>query len=138
MKRIAAMHGNERRVFIGPTSCRARAIGWNKWLPRKQRDRVRTRPEQEQMRILIVHNTLNDSRSVSGVLRHYAWMANEWIAAGHQTDFVVASCGFPQLRELAPHSRLFSSNHFFDATRYLSQTWRYFPPYAWRMAKAHR
>jgi glycosyltransferase involved in cell wall biosynthesis len=89
------------------------------------------------MRILIVHNTLNDSRSVSGVLRHYAWMANEWIAAGHQTDFVVAKCGWPQLRELSPRSRLFSSDDHFDATRYLSQTWRYFPPYGWRMASAH-
>src|SRR5438045_1945620 len=89
------------------------------------------------MRILIVHNTLNDSRSVSGVLRHYGWMANEWSAAGHQTDFVAARCGFPQLRELAPHSKLFSSDNFFDATCYLSQTWRYFPAYAWRMASAH-
>ncbi|MCI0533750.1 MAG: glycosyltransferase family 4 protein [Verrucomicrobiales bacterium] len=89
------------------------------------------------MRILMVHNTLNDSRSVSGVLRHYGWMANEWIAAGHQTDFVAAKCGFPQLRELAPHSRLLSSDNFFDATRYFSQTWRYFAPYACRMASAH-
>jgi len=89
------------------------------------------------MRILIVHNTLNDSRSISGVLRHYAWMANEWIAAGHQTDFIVARCGWSQLRELAPRSRLLSSDNLFDATRYLAQTWRYFPPYAWRMASAH-
>ena len=89
------------------------------------------------MRILIVHNTLNDSRSVSGVLRHYAWMANEWTAAGHQTDFIAARCAWPQLRELAPHSRLFSSDSVFDATRYLAQTWRYFPPYALRMASAH-
>src|SRR5262245_30227441 len=88
------------------------------------------------MRILIVHNTLNDSRSVSGVLRHYGWMANEWIAAGHQTDFVAAKCGFPQLRELAPHLRLFSSDNLFDATRHLSQRWRYFAPYAWRIASA--
>jgi glycosyltransferase involved in cell wall biosynthesis len=89
------------------------------------------------MRILIVHNTLNDSRSVSGVLRHYGWMANEWSAAGHPTDFVAARCGFPQLRELAPRSRLFSSDNFFDATRHLHQTWRYFAPYGWRMLDAH-
>lgn len=89
------------------------------------------------MRILIVHNTLNDSRSVSGVLRHYAWMANEWHQAGHATDFVVARCGWPQLRELAPDALLFSSDNLFDATRYLAQTWRYFPAYGWRMASAH-
>ncbi|MEW6156837.1 MAG: glycosyltransferase family 4 protein [Verrucomicrobiota bacterium] len=89
------------------------------------------------MRILIVHNTLNDSRSVSGVLRHYAWMANEWIAAGHPTDFIVARAGFPQLQSLAPKSRLISSDDWFDATRYIAQTWRYFPAYAWRMATAH-
>src|SRR5437879_3197759 len=89
------------------------------------------------MRILIVHNTLNDSRSISGVLRHYTWMANEWIKAGHLTDFVAARCGFSQIRALAPQSRLFSSDDFFDATQYLSQTWRYFPAYGYRMASAH-
>ena len=68
------------------------------------------------MRILIVHNTLNDSRSISGVLRHYTWMANEWIKAGHLTDFVAARCGFSQIRALAPQSRLFSSDDFFDAS----------------------
>ena len=52
------------------------------------------------MRILIIHNTLNDSTSVSGVLKHYAFMANEWNAAGHQTDFVLARAGFPQLQQL--------------------------------------
>jgi glycosyltransferase involved in cell wall biosynthesis len=41
------------------------------------------------------------------------------------------------LHDLAPHSRLLSSDNYFDATRYLSQTWRYFPPYAWRMASSH-
>jgi glycosyltransferase involved in cell wall biosynthesis len=89
------------------------------------------------MRILIVHNTLNDSRSVSGVLRHYAWMANEWIAAGHPTDFLVARAGFPQLAELAPHSRRISSDNWFNATHYIAQTWRYFPAYFLRMASAH-
>ncbi len=89
------------------------------------------------MRILIIHNTLNDSTSVSGVLKHYAFMANEWNAAGHQTDFVVAKAGFPQLQQLAPRARLISSDNFFDATNHLAQTWRYFPAYAWRLATAH-
>ena len=89
------------------------------------------------MRILIIHNTLNDSTSVSGVLKHYAFMANEWNAAGHPTDFVVARAGFPQLQQLAPHARLISSDNFFNATNHLAQTWRYFPAYAWRLATAH-
>jgi glycosyltransferase involved in cell wall biosynthesis len=89
------------------------------------------------MNILIVHNTLNDSRSVNGVLRHYVLMAREWIRLGHPTDFVVARAGWPQLRELAPASELVSSDNVFDATRYLAQTWRYFPAYAWRMLTAH-
>ena len=89
------------------------------------------------MRILIIHNTLNDSTSVSGVLKHYAFMANEWNAAGHPTDFVVARAGFPQLQQLAPHARLISSDNYFNATNHLAQTWRYFPAYAWRLATAH-
>jgi len=32
---------------------------------------------------------------------------------------------------------LVSSDSLFDATRYLAQTWRYFPAYAWRCATAH-
>ncbi|MHB8523330.1 MAG: glycosyltransferase family 4 protein [Limisphaerales bacterium] len=89
------------------------------------------------MRILIIHNTLNDSTSVSGVLKHYAFMAEEWNAAGHPTDFLVAEAGMPQLRQLAPHATLLSSDGFFNATGHLYQTWRYFPAYAWRMATAH-
>jgi glycosyltransferase involved in cell wall biosynthesis len=89
------------------------------------------------MRILIVHNTLNDSLSVSGVLKHYAWMANVWIEEGHPTDFVLASVGFPQLRQLAPRAGLVSSDGVFDATGYLSKRWRYFPAYAFRLATAH-
>jgi glycosyltransferase involved in cell wall biosynthesis len=89
------------------------------------------------MRILIVHNTLNDSTSVSGVLKHYALMANAWIAAGHPTDFVVAKAGWPQLRQLAPGATLLSSDSFFDASRHLDQTWRNFPAYAYRLATAH-
>ena len=89
------------------------------------------------MNILIVHNTLNDSHSVNGVLRHYVLMAREWIRLGHPTDFVVAKAGWPQLRDLAPRSELISSDGWFDATRYLAQTWRYFPAFAYRMLTAH-
>jgi glycosyltransferase involved in cell wall biosynthesis len=89
------------------------------------------------MRILIIHNILNDSRSVNGVLRHYAWMAEEWNRTGHPTDFLVAKAGFPQLRELAPSARLISSDNFFNATNHINQTWRYFPAYAWRMLNIH-
>lgn len=89
------------------------------------------------MRILIIHNTLNDSTSVSGVLRHYAWMANEWIAAGHPTDFLAARAAAPQISQLAPRSRLVCSDRLFNASRYLAQTWRYLPAYAWRMVTPH-
>lgn len=89
------------------------------------------------MRILIVHNTLNDSRSLSGALRHFLYMANEWTAAGHQTDFLAARAGFPQIGSLCPKSRLISSDNYFDATRHLAQTWRYFPAYGCRMLTAH-
>jgi glycosyltransferase involved in cell wall biosynthesis len=89
------------------------------------------------MRILIVHNILNDSRSVSGVMTEYAHMANAWVEMGHQADFLVAKAGWPQFQRLAPKSRLVSSDGFFDATGYLSQTWRYLPAYAYRMFNAH-
>src|ERR1044071_3229042 len=89
------------------------------------------------MRILIVHNTLNDSRSLSGALRHFLFMANEWTAAGHQTDFVAARAGFPQIGGLAPNSKLISSDNIFDATNYVQKTWRYFPAYGWRMLTPH-
>ena len=89
------------------------------------------------MRILIVHNILNDSVSVSGVLKHYAFMANEWIAAGHPTDFVVAKAGFAQLRQLAPEAGLLSSDGIFDATKNLSKTWQNMPAFLYRMWNAH-
>lgn len=89
------------------------------------------------MKILIVHNTLNDSKSLSGALRHFLVMANEWTAAGHQTDFLVAKCGFPQISSFSPHSRLISSDNIFDATNYVEKTLRYFPPYGYRMLTAH-
>jgi glycosyltransferase involved in cell wall biosynthesis len=89
------------------------------------------------MKILVVHNSLMDSRSVSGVLKHYAGMANEWIASGHPTDFLVARAGFPQFQSLCPRAGLVASDNVFDATRYLAQTWRYFPAYGWRCVTAH-
>jgi glycosyltransferase involved in cell wall biosynthesis len=89
------------------------------------------------MRILIVHNTLNDSRSVNGVMRHFTCMANEWAAQGHPTDFMVARAGFPQFSELSPRAELVSSDNIFDATRHLAKTWTYFPAYGWRMLNAH-
>ena len=89
------------------------------------------------MRILIVHNTLNDSRSLSGALRHFLYMAEEWTAAGHQTDFLAARCGFKTIGDLARSSRLISSDDIFDATKYLTQTWRYFPAYGFRMLTPH-
>src|SRR4051812_3641660 len=76
------------------------------------------------VRILIVHNTLNDSKSLSGALRHYLYMADEWTKAGHQTDFLAAEAGRPQISTLAPLSRFISSDPFFNATRHVQATWR--------------
>ena len=42
------------------------------------------------MKILIVHNTLNDSRSLSGALRHFLYASEEWNALGHQTDYPIS------------------------------------------------
>ena len=89
------------------------------------------------MNLLLVHNSLNDSASVSGVLKHYALMAKEWIRLGHSTDFLLASAGFPQLRDLCPKAGRISSDRFFNASSYLDQTWRYFPAYGWRLLNAH-
>jgi glycosyltransferase involved in cell wall biosynthesis len=90
-----------------------------------------------EMQILIVHNILNDSLSVSGVLKEYAHMANAWIEAGHPTDFLAAAAASAQLQKLAPKSRLVSSDGVFDGTRHLSRTWVSFPAYAYRMLTAH-
>jgi glycosyltransferase involved in cell wall biosynthesis len=89
------------------------------------------------MRILIVLNILNDSRSISGGLIEYVNMANAWIEAGHQTDFLAAKATAPIFERLTPKSRLINSDGIFDATRYLSKTWLYFPAYAYRMLTAH-
>ena len=85
------------------------------------------------MRILIVYNTVNDARSVSGVQRHFAGVAADWIRRGHAVDFLVARAAWPVFRELYPGSELISSDNWFDATGKLAQTWRNFPAYAWRM-----
>ncbi|MCL4178305.1 MAG: glycosyltransferase family 4 protein [Verrucomicrobia bacterium] len=89
------------------------------------------------MRILVVHNILNDAHSVNGVMRHYVLMAKHWIHEQHPTDFVVAKAGWPQFRQLAPASRLLSSDGFFDASRRIAMTWSYLPAYAYRMLTAH-
>ncbi len=89
------------------------------------------------MRLLLVHNILNDSASVSGVLREYVNMAREWRALGHTVDFLVARAAFSQLQQLAPGIRLICSDGFFNATAHLDQAWRYLPAYAWRCATAH-
>lgn len=89
------------------------------------------------MKILLIHNSLNDSRSVSGVLKHYALMAKEWIARGHETDFLIAKAGFSQLADLCPQAGRLSSDDFFDASSHIEQTWRYLPAYVWRLFHAH-
>ena len=90
------------------------------------------------MKILVVLNSQMDSKSVSGVMRLYAMQAGFWTAQGHQTDFLLARAGFPQLRGMVPAaSRLVASDRLFDATRYVAKTWLYFPGYLWRMLTCH-
>ena len=90
------------------------------------------------MRILLVHNTLNDSVSISGVLREYVNMAQVWVEDGHTVDFLSGRVAHKQLAELAPMCRLLSSDDYFDATAHLSQSWRHFPAYARRCLSALR
>ena len=89
------------------------------------------------MRILLIHNTLNDSASISGVLREYVNLARAWREAGHEVSFLAARTAFKQLRELAPGCGRISSDNIFDATGRLHQPWRNFPAYAWRCLSAH-
>ena len=49
------------------------------------------------LKILVVHNSLNDGKSMSGVLRHYLLMAKAWSADGHEVDFMVAKAAYPQI-----------------------------------------
>jgi glycosyltransferase involved in cell wall biosynthesis len=89
------------------------------------------------MRILIVHNTLNDSRSINGVMRHYVLMAKAWIAAGHPTDFAVPKVGWPQFRALAPDSQLVCTDGRFSSDRWVDRPWTYLPAYAYRLLTPH-
>lgn len=84
-------------------------------------------------RILITYNTANDSRSVSGVLKHFLLVARAWIAQGIEVDFLVAKAGFPQIHNFVPEAGLVSSDNIFNADRYIGKTWAYLPAYAWRM-----
>ena len=90
------------------------------------------------MRILLVHNTLNDSVSISGVLREYVNMANVWVQEGHQVDFLSGRVAHKQLDVLAPECGLLSSDDYFDATAHMDQSWSHFPAYAWRCISALR
>ena len=90
------------------------------------------------MRILLVHNTLNDSVSISGVLREYVNMANVWVEEGHQVDFLSGCVAHKQLGTLAPKCGLLSSDDYFDATAHMDQSWRHFPAYARRCLSALR
>ncbi len=89
------------------------------------------------LKILIVHNSLNDGTSMSGVLKHYLLMARAWIDSGHQVDFLMAKAGFPQVKAQAPSCSLVCSDPFFDASDYIEQTWRYFPAFGFRMVSSH-
>ena len=90
------------------------------------------------MRILLVHNTLNDSVSISGVLREYVNIAQVWVEEGHTVDFLCGRVAHKQLIELAPMCGLLSSDDYFDATANLNQSWRHFPAYVWRCLSALR
>ncbi|XOV69624.1 MAG: glycosyltransferase family 4 protein [Verrucomicrobiota bacterium] len=89
------------------------------------------------MKILIVHNSLNDGTSMSGVLKHYLLMARAWSQRGNQVDFLVARAGYPQIQSMAPQCGWVCSDRYFDASRYLDQTWRYFPAFGFRLLSAH-
>ena len=88
------------------------------------------------VQILIVYNSALDARSVSGVQTYFAGVVEHWIAAGHRVDFLVARSAWPVFQSLYPRSQLISSDDLFDPNRYLGQTWRYLPAFAWRMLTA--
>jgi len=89
------------------------------------------------LKILIVHNSLNDGTSMSGVLKHYLLMAKAWCDMGHQVDFMMAKAGFPQVASQLPFCGRLCSDSFFDASEYIDQTWRYFPAFGFRLVSAH-
>jgi glycosyltransferase involved in cell wall biosynthesis len=84
-------------------------------------------------RVLITYNTANDSRSVSGVLKHLLLVGRGWMDQGIEVDFLVARAGFPQIRDFLPKAGLISSDNIFNADRYIGKTWAYLPAYAWRL-----
>jgi glycosyltransferase involved in cell wall biosynthesis len=84
-------------------------------------------------RVLITYNTANDSRTVSGVLKHLLLVGRGWINEGIEVDFLAARAGFPQIRDFLPEAGLISSDNVFNANRYIGKTWAYFPAYAWRL-----
>ncbi len=95
---------------------------------------MRTVPNEELPKsILITYNTANDSRSVSGVLKHLLLVGRGWIDQGIKVDFLVARAGFPQIRDYLPDATLISSDNKFNADRYIGKTWAYLPAYAWRL-----
>ena len=89
------------------------------------------------MRILVVYNSALDGKSMSGVTRYFAGVVKHWIGNGHPTDFLVARAASPIFQPLFPDSRLISSDNLFDATKYIHQTWRFLPIFAWRMLTCH-
>ncbi|HTI68455.1 MAG TPA: glycosyltransferase family 4 protein [Candidatus Limnocylindria bacterium] len=89
------------------------------------------------MRILVVYNSALDGKSMSGVQRYFAGVVKHWIEQGCEVDFLVAKAAWPIFSTLFPRSRLISSDNVFDATKYLHQTWRFLPAFAWRMVTCH-
>ena len=89
------------------------------------------------LKILIVHNSLNDGTSMSGVLKHYLLMARAWVDMGHKVDFMMAKAGFPQVASQLPFCGRLCSDPIFDASEYIDQTWRYFPAFGFRLISAH-
>lgn len=88
-------------------------------------------------RVLIVYNTANDSRSVSGVLKHFLLMAKAWMADGWTVDFLASRAGLAPVRKDLPQAGLVSSDNIFNADRYIGKRWAYFPAYGWRLVTAH-
>jgi len=85
---------------------------------RKQEGSIRPR------RVLITYNTANDSRSVSGVLKHLLLVGRGWMDQGIEVDFLVARAGFPQIRDCLPKAGVISSDNIFNADRYIEKRGR--------------
>ncbi|MGZ8940116.1 MAG: glycosyltransferase family 4 protein [Limisphaerales bacterium] len=92
---------------------------------------------KQPLRILISYNTANDSRSVSGVLKHFLLIGRAWVAQGVEVDFLAARAGFTQIRSFLPEAGLISSDNLFNADKYIEKTWAYFPAYGWRLVTSH-